>query len=410
MWEDEPKESGISRALGTYVRDGVFSCAGVAAGDLSSPFHIEIQGRRNWLPRGPLARLDDFFDLASLTKPLVTGSLLALAVGKGKLSLDAQVDRYLPLAKGTAWANRQIWQLASHSSGASATPEGRLEESYRELLTLRNQHNGVNHSQITACERSTLDTLFETEPSGEANNTRYSDLGFWVLGLVLESVWGTTLDSAFKEQVLRPLSLEDELEFRRWEPTQRGRAHPFSRGKSKRRDLVATVECPRRGRLLQGEVHDPLCWSLGGVAGHAGLFGSLYGVYTLTKEWLRSFRGENTIFHPATISKFWTRQRLPAGTTWALAWDTPSGQGSTAGDRWSRSGVGHLGFTGTSIWVDLKTDVIGVLLTNAAHWPGDPKRDVLKRLRRSVYDSISIAGQSRSQGGAQGAAAFGSRS
>ena len=410
MWKEEPKEPGISRALGTYVRDQVFSCAGVAAGDLDSQFHIEIQGRRTWEPRGPLAKTEDLFDLASLTKPLVVGSLLAMAVGKGKVSLDSTVERYLPGAKGKGWAKRQIWQLASHCSGASATPQGELETLYNELLSLRNQHNGVDLHRVVAGESKTLDALFASEPVGEPVQTLYSDLGFWVLGLVLESVWGMPLDEAFKVQILRPLGLENDLEFRRWKPVTTGSTHPFSRGAANQRNVVATVECPRRKRLLEGEVHDPLCWALGGVAGHAGLFGSLFGVFRLTLEWLKAFRAQESIFHSATVSKFWTRQRLPSGTTWALCWDTPSGQGSTAGDRWSRSGVGHLGFTGTSIWVDLKSDVIGVLLTNAAHWPGDPKREVLKRLRRSVYDAISIAGQSKSQGGAQGAAAFGSRS
>lgn len=410
MWKEEPKEPGISRAVGTYVRDQVFSCAGVAAGHLNSPFHIEIQGRRDWQPRSSLAKLDDLFDLASLTKPLVVGSLLAAAVGKGKLSLDATIERYLPAAKGSDWAKRQIWQLASHCSGASATPQGNLERCYGELLAVRNQNNGVNLEKVDLGMSKTLDALFELEPLGQPTQTLYSDLGFWVLGMVLESVWGMRLDEAFRTHILRPLGLESDLEFRPWQPVSTGSSHPFSRGAAKQRSVVATVECPRRSRLLQGEVHDPLCWALGGVAGHAGLFGSLYGVYRLTFEWLSAFRAQESIFHSATVTKFWTRQRLPANTTWALCWDTPSGQGSTAGDRWSRSGVGHLGFTGTSIWVDLKTDVIGVLLTNAAHWPGDSKRDVLKRLRRSVYDSISIAGQSQSQGGAQGAAAFGSRS
>lgn len=410
MWVEEVQEPGISRAVGTFVREDLFSCAGVAAGHLEDPFHFEILGRRDWTPREPLAKRKDHFDLASLTKPLVVGSLLTLAVGKGKLSLDSCVDRYLEEAKGTGWGKRQIWQLASHASGASATPQGALEAAYGELLKVRNDHNGVELGRINAAEKAALEALLSTEPSAEPSTTCYSDLGYWVLGLVLERVWATSLSKAFKEQILTPLNLVDELGFRSWEPVGVSKTHPFSRGAKKGREPISTVECPRRGRLLMGEVHDPLAWSLGGVAGHAGLFGSLFGVYRLTLEWLNAYRGNESIFHPATVSKFWTRQRMPAGTTWALCWDTPSGQGSTAGDRWSRSAVGHLGFTGTSIWVDLKTDVIGVLLTNAAHWPGDPKRDSLKRLRRSVYDAISVAGQAKAQGGAKGAAAFGRRS
>ena len=407
MWEDPAVEPAISRAVGTYVRDQIFSSAAVAAGRMDTIFHCEIIGRRDWAPRGALAKLDDHYDLASLTKPLVVGSLLALAVGKGKVSLDGTVDRYLPRAKDSAWGKRQIWQLASHASGASAVPQGLIEQRYGDLLNLRNEFSGVDSGPLVKAEKDALEALFELEPASASGKTTYSDLGFWVLGLVLESVWGSRLDEAFTQRILKPLALEDELGFRPWVPPAVGRSHPFSRGRGKQREVVATVECPRRGRLVQGEVHDPLAWSLGGVAGHAGLFGSLFGVYRLTQTWLEAFRGENAIFHSATIQKFWTRQRLPTDTTWALTWDTPSRQGSTAGDRWSRSGVGHLGFTGTSIWVDLKTDVIGVLLTNTAHWPGDPKRSTLNKLRRSVYDAISVAGQAHTKGGAQGAAAFG---
>ena len=108
MWENPAVDPAISRAVGTYVRDQIFSSAAVAAGRLDTIFHCEIIGRRDWSPRGALAKLDDHYDLASLTKPLVVGSLLALAVGKGKVSLDGTVDRYLPSAKDSGWGKRQI--------------------------------------------------------------------------------------------------------------------------------------------------------------------------------------------------------------------------------------------------------------------------------------------------------------
>ena len=219
------------------------------------------------------------------------------------------------------------------------------------------------------------------------------------------SVWGSRLNEAFTQQILKPLALEEELGFRPWTPPAVGEPSLQS-GSWKQREVVATVECLDAVDLSKEK-------SMIHSHGHSGVLrdmqvfsGSLFGVYRLTQTWLEAFKGEDTIFHSATIQKFWTRQRLPSDTTWALTWDTPSRQGSTAGDRWSRSGVGHLGFTGTSIWVDLKTDVIGVLLTNTAHWPGDPKRPMLNKLRRSVYDASQSQGK-HIQRAVHRAAAFG---
>jgi CubicO group peptidase (beta-lactamase class C family) len=135
----------------------------------------------------------------------------------------------------------------------------------------------------------------------------------------------------------------------------------------RKRKFVATENCPWRQKLLQGEVHDPVCWAMGGVAGHAGLFGNADAVYTICKTLLQSYLGQETIFHSATVQRFWTRSKRVKESTRAMVWDTPSAQNSSAGSRFARTSVGHLAFTGCSMWIDLVTDVIGIVLCNSAY-------------------------------------------
>lgn len=144
-----------------------------------------------------------------------------------------------------------------------------------------------------------------------------------------------------------------------------------------------------RGKLLLGEVHDPMAWHLGGVAGHAGLFGTAGAVWHLAQVLLDCYHGRLNFFHSGALARFWTRSRRPPGTTRTLGWDTPAAFNSAAGSRLSRQAVGHLGFTGTSLWIDPMHEVVGVLLTNAAYPSRVDKAEPLRRLRARVYDLIA---------------------
>ncbi len=149
--------------------------------------------------------------------------------------------------------------------------------------------------------------------------------------------------------------------------------------------MAATENCPWRERILWGEVHDPNAWSMGGVAGHAGLFGPADDVMKFALAWLDAWHGRGELLPRELVRQFTERQNLPPGSDWAIGWDTPTRGASSSGQHFSAHSIGHLGFTGTSLWIDLEREAIVVMLTNRVH-------QVAKRsrfgLRPQVHDAI----------------------
>jgi CubicO group peptidase (beta-lactamase class C family) len=138
--------------------------------------------------------------------------------------------------------------------------------------------------------------------------------------------------------------------------------------------------------MLCGEVHDDNAWAIGGVAGHAGLFATAADVHTLLRAIRAAERGGGGILSPDAVRTMWTRDTEIPGTTWALGWDGPSAEGSSLGSRASQRTFGHLGFTGTSVWVDLERDCHVIFLTNRVH----PTRhnDRIRAVRPLVHDAV----------------------
>jgi serine-type D-Ala-D-Ala carboxypeptidase len=210
----------------------------------------------------------------------------------------------------------------------------------------------------------------KTNP-GEGNV--YSDLGFVALGYVLECVFNASLDLAFEQQIATPLGL----------PSLRFGTDPHQR------NLVApTEQCPWRKRLIVGEVHDQNAWVMGGIAGHAGLFGTANDVVTLGQSLLRSYAGNPLANDPVNtnvLRHFWA-YRNTNQSTWALGWDRPSDSGSLAGRLLSRQALGHLAFTGCSVWIDPVTQTQVVMLSNRIHpvVKNDPR---FRQLRPDVMDA-----------------------
>lgn len=296
-----------------------------------------------------------WFDLASLSKPLVTASLCMVAVSQGWLDLDTPLEqllayRYVPADK----ARITLRQLLNHCSGLPA---------YRPFYQ--------NLSDVALPKRrETLTTwiLQESLLSVPRTLSVYSDLGFMVVADILEHHLAMALDAAATKFLFQPVGITD-LGFRsavlnESSPDPRGTA-----GLSTPVRFAETEWCPWRRRQLSGEVHDENAYALGGVAGHAGLFGTARGMY----RWLNFLWDvhEGRITSPwltaPVVRTFWQRQELVAGSTWALGFDTPSAADSSAGDRFSAHSVGHLGFTGTSFWLDLDQEIMIILLTNRVH-------------------------------------------
>jgi CubicO group peptidase (beta-lactamase class C family) len=206
---------------------------------------------------------------------------------------------------------------------------------------------------------------------------QYSDAGFILLGEVIEAVTGTPLDAFCRQEIFGPLRLGD-VGYRNLE-----RRRPVGA------PAASTEECPWRRCVLSGEVHDENAWIMGGVAGHAGLFATGRQVWQFAQGLLEGLKGGPWLASPPTVRTFATRQGAPDGSTWALGWDTPTPGKSSAGRYVSPAAIGHLGFTGTSLWIDPPTQVIVVLLTNRIH--PSRQRQGIRTFRPLIHDAVMRA-------------------
>ena len=342
----------LVRAVDSAVADG--AAPGVVVG-------VSVGGARYYHSTGRIGQDDPrrpdsttIYDLASLTKVIALTTLAMQAVDEGCLALDAPVARYLPAFTGPGKALVTVRHLLTHSSGLPAhRPLWREAPDRDSALAL------------------VLATPLDTVPGARMV---YSDLGAILLGRIIEGRYGTTLDRLARRRIFDPLRMRDT----RYRPP-----------KSWRDRIAPTERDPWRGRIVHGEVHDENAAFLGGVSGHAGLFGSTRNLLTFG-EWLLSrYRGDTTwasrLPRPATVRAFTRRQGLVPGSSRALGWDTPSDR-SSAGIRLSELSFGHTGFTGTSIWMDPTRDLVVVLLSNRVHPTRDNPR--LGPLRSLVADLV----------------------
>ena len=304
--------------------------------------------------RIPMTR-QTIFDLSSLTKPLATTTSITLLVAEGKVVLDDPVAKYLPNFSERDKDEVSIRHLLTHASGLKPW------RAYHEMLLQRERKTGeawigTREAHDLIIDRTVRSALVH-EP-GEA--AVYGDLDFIVLGAVVEAVTRQRLDEFCRERIFDPLGMKDTF----FVPLDPG--VPPLDGSIKRR-IAATENCPWRNRVLWGEVHDPNASAMGGIAGHAGLFSTIDDVMKFGQTIVDVWHGRSEKLPRETLQAFLTRQNLPDSSDWALGWDTPTAGASSSGQYFSKNSVGHLGFTGTSLWIDLDREVVIVLLTNRAH-------------------------------------------
>ncbi len=201
----------------------------------------------------------------------------------------------------------------------------------------------------------------------------YSDLGFILLGYVIERIASESLEVFWSKNIATPLLLQNSLVFQ-----------PRLKNISAK-NIAATEECQWTRKMLCGEVHDDNCRSLGGISGHAGLFGTIEGVMALCGLLLRIWRGEKILptCSPQLLKKTFARKE---NVDWCYGFDTPSGEKSSSGHFFSPYTVGHLGFTGTSFWIDLSRGVVIVLLTNRVH--PTRRNEKIKEFRPIFHDTL----------------------
>ncbi len=345
------------------LADGVFPGSVLLVGKDGGVVFSEAFGLARLTPEQPMTA-DAVFDLASLTKPLATTVALMLLVQQARLALDQTLGSAIPDFSGTDKQSITIRQLLSHTSGL---PDYRPY--YKELAEIpRSERKGSLRSLLLSEE-------LIHEP-GEAS--LYSDVGFMILEWLVEVTAQKPLDGFVEEFVYGPLGL-DHLFF-----------VPVNGGEGRGdQPYVATADCPWRRKILYGEVHDENAHVMGGVAGHAGLFGTAQDVYGLLNELLSAYAGKpNTgLFDRDLVQTFLERQSDLG--SWALGFDTPTRPDSSSGQYFSDQSVGHLGFTGTSFWVDLAKDVIVILLTNRIH--PNPENERIKAFRPVLHDAVMEA-------------------
>jgi CubicO group peptidase (beta-lactamase class C family) len=237
-------------------------------------------------------------------------------------------------------------------------------------------------------ERRAISLLAAREPLEYEPGTRavYSDLGFIVLGWLLERISGERLDVQARNQITTPLGLTATTFMSLSEPEARARVLG-------EQSVAATQLCPERHRVLIGEVDDLNALAMGGIAGHAGLFSTAEELSRIAAALCRAWRGDgaggDALVERDVVRAFWSPSGV-AGSTWRLGWDGPAAASSQAGTRFSRDGVGHLGFTGCSLWIDPARETWIVMLSNRVH-PAIPKDDRFKRFRPMLHDAIAEA-------------------
>ncbi len=327
--------------------------------------HIRVQqaiGLTSSHPDSAPVQINTIYDLASLTKPLSTASSILLLVQEGRVSLTQTLGTLLEETKGATLGQASLRDLLSHKSGLSA-----WRPFFQSFPPTFSSEPDFRLKRIQAV----LEMILK-EPIDQSSppTSTYSDLGYMVLGFVVERVTGQSLADFALERIFNLVEAS---------PLAFGMHHIKGDVVDK---IAPSEEDPWRGRLLQGEVHDENAAALGGIAGHAGLFGTAQAVGQITKAWLDSYAGKPSLFQCDVVRQFVKAQ---PGTSWGLGWDTPS-QPSSSGQWFSPESFGHLGFTGTSIWVDPIRELEVIFLSNRVH----PTRDnqAIKTFRPKLHDVI----------------------
>ncbi|MBM4381898.1 MAG: serine hydrolase [Deltaproteobacteria bacterium] len=335
--------------------------------------HCSVRGLALSRPeRIPMAR-ETVFDLASLTKVLATTTAFMRLVEAGAVALDDPVAKVLPHFAEREKEAVTFRHLLTHSSGLKPLRD------FHEPLAERERKSGERLLCTPAAKAWVIESICRSalvHAPGEA--VVYGDLDFITLGAAVEQLVGKPLDEHCAETIYAPLGLTSM----RFLPL----AAPI--GDAERRGIAATENCPIREKILWGEVHDPNAWTMGGVAGHAGLFASADDVLKFGQTLIDVWHGRSDAFPRARLAEFAAKQNIPPGSDWALGWDTPAAQGSSAGRYFSRNSIGHLGFTGTSIWIDLDAECVVVMLTNRIHLVAKRSKFAL---RAEIHDLVREA-------------------
>ena len=365
----------IQAALQSAVDGGVFPGAQLAVRLRGELVCVVTAGRLSSEPPGLPVQATTIYDLASLTKPLVTVTSVLLLIQRAKVALEDPVQEVLAELHGAPIGQATVRDLLTHRSGLPGW------RPFYKQLDARDMVSGLPGGDQPA-KQHVLE-MIRDEPLIYVRGERslYSDLGFMLLGFLVERLSGMALDLWCEEAIVRPLQA-DPMMFR---PTA-GRAQSDVVGPIVDVSRIAPSEQDEwRNRLLRGEVHDENAAAMGGVAGHAGLFGTAESVLAVSGAWLRGYYGRESILERELVGQFTARHESAARSSWALGWDTPSAP-SSSGSSFSERSFGHLGYTGTSLWIDPSCELEVVLLSNRVH--PSRRNEKIKTFRPLIHDLV----------------------
>ncbi|MFP5207104.1 MAG: serine hydrolase domain-containing protein [Acidobacteriota bacterium] len=356
--------AGVYRVLEEAIAARAFPGCAFGVLDRGQVVLQDALGRFTYAPGAPAVVSETVFDLASVTKVVATTAAVMLLTQRSQLDLDDRLGDWLPgfvIGRAPQDPARAVLlrHLLAHSSGLPGYVEFFRTRSTPETL-------------LRAC----LELPLEAPPGTRAE---YSDPGFILLGKVLEFCMGEAMDPWIRREIFTPLQLA---------------ATGFCPRAEQRSAIPPTEhDSSFRNRLIQGEVQDENAWVLGGVAGHAGLFSNVPDLLRFSAAILEakakggSRQARHGIFDWDTILKFAQRQ-APAGSSRALGWDTPS-ESSSSGRYFSLNSIGHLGYSGCSLWIDLDAEIAVVLLTNRT-WP-DRASQLIRQVRPAFHNAVREA-------------------
>ena len=317
------------------LRDKKLPGAVVLIGYQGRVVYRKAFGQRQLEPTTQAMTLDTLFDLASLTKPIATGTSIMQLIEAEKLGLDDPVAKHLPAFGNHGKEVITVRHLLTHQGGLIA------DNSMKDYADGREQ---------------ALERLMALEPlAAPGERLIYSDVGFIVLGELVAAVSGQPLEEYTHTHIFEPLGMHETM----YRPT------------SLPADRFAPTE-QRDGHWMRGEVHDPRAFALGGVAGHAGLFSTADDLARYAQALLNGGQlGEARILRPETVQRMTSPQTVPGGGIRGLAWDKRTGFSTNRGDLLTPAACGHGGFTGTALWFDPQLKLFVIFLSNRVHPKGD---------------------------------------
>jgi serine-type D-Ala-D-Ala carboxypeptidase len=336
-----------------------------------------VFGHRSLMPERSPMRLETVFDLSSLTKPLATTVGVMMLTRDGKMRLDERVTRFFHNFGVHGKAYVTFRQLLAHCSGLAA-----WRPYYQQIADVE-RGGKVNFMASRGAKEYVYEEIHREKPEcPPGTKVNYSDLNFILLGEAVEQISGVALNRFCRDKIFRPLELR-ATDFIDISLVRTRRLEPVPEM------FAPTSICAVRKRLLVGEVEDENAFAMGGVAGHAGLFAPVKEVDRVAHELIRCYAGRSDYLPQKILREFWARDKAVAGSTWALGWDSPSSEYSSSGTRFSPAAVGHLGFTGTSIWIEPDREIAVSILTNRVH----PRRDnqAIRDFRPRIHDLVMEA-------------------